>query len=485
MRKPLMGISALALLAVGMLFGCGGGSGTTNNPPPGSGSLVVFGQDAPLCSVVAFDVTLTGATLTPARGGTPVSILSSADAVRVDFASLLGFATVLNFADVPAGTYSQINLALSDPELTVVDGTPPTPTAISTSLTRMTVPVAINPPLVVPENGEAGLMLDFRLLRSVQVDGAGAVTGVVDPVFRATPTVISTLFGHGELDEFYGLVTSVSTTSTIPRFIGSFNLQTARGRTFAVQGTQQTEFEGLTGLSGLETGVFVEVHAFVSADHHIVARHVEVEDREDESEGRAAFVGLVIAVERDSGGNATGFTLFLRRAYPTIDSIPPRSRLRVNLATDTRFSIAALGFHRASQLFNPMTLGVGQHVVAHGHFTAGDPPTLDAAAVYLRRQVVVGNYQPPLLAVGSDGKTGGFSLVPCNPIFQAQPIKVLTFAGTSFEGVSDLNGLSSTDLYAAKGLLFYQQTPGAVNGVTWNPPPPVNVEAAGVVRKLE
>jgi hypothetical protein len=35
--------------------------------------------------------------------------------------------------------------------------------------------------------------------------------------------------------------------------------------------------------------------------------------------------------------------------------------------------------------------------------------------------------------------------------------------------------LSTQPLTIAKGLLFFEQQPGSVNGIVWNPPPPVYV----------
>jgi hypothetical protein len=90
-----------------------------------------------------------------------------------------------------------------------------------------------------------------------------------------------------------------------------------------------------------------------------------------------------------------------------------------------------------------------------------------------------------VFAVGSDGKTGGFALVPCNRLFQGQTVTVLTAFATRFEGVADLNGLSTTKLYLVRGYVLYEQTPGSLNGVSWNPPPPVYVMLAGLVRELD
>ena len=49
----------------------------------------------------------------------------------------------------------------------------------------------------------------------------------------------------------------------------------------------------------------------------------------------------------------------------------------------------------------------------------------------------MGNFNT-LLAAGSDGKTGGFTMTPCGGLFGGQAITVLTYPDTVFTGVSGL-----------------------------------------------
>jgi len=469
-------------LAAVVMFGCGGGS-SIQPVNLGSGSLVLFGGDAPLCNVFSFSVTITGATLTPQNGGAPVSVLPPGQSLTVDFARLLDFTTVLNLASVPAGTYSQMTLTLADPRLTVIDvtQTPPTPVAITTSLTRATVTIILDPPLTVPENGAVGLLLDFHLLRSVQVDANGQVTGLVNPVISVIQTSASGSDGLGRLDDMHGLVKSVTTTSSDPAFTGSFTLQTRAGTglVFTIHVTSNTLFEGVTGLGDLTAEAFVEVDAIVDTSGNIVAKEVEVQGTVEASQGKAAFEGLVLAVTRDGRGNATQFNLFVREEHPDVsDSISLRSALVVNLSGATRFGITRPGMNEAQLVFDPTTVGVGQNVIAHGVFHTGSPNTLDAGALFLRPQVLRGNFTE-LLAVGNDGKTGGFNLAPCSSLFRGQLITVFTFGDTGFFGVSDLNGLSTQRPLHVKGLLFYEPGILTVNGITV-PPPSLVMEARRV-----
>ena len=68
----------------------------------------------------------------------------------MDFARLVEFNTILNLANVPTGTYSQIKLTLANPQLTMIDvfADPPAPVTITTSLvnTRLLPSGANNTP---------------------------------------------------------------------------------------------------------------------------------------------------------------------------------------------------------------------------------------------------------------------------------------------------------------------------------------------------
>ena len=271
MRKHLIGFTFVIVAALAVLS-CGGSSTSQmGTAPVGSGQLAVMGTDAPVCGVASFDVTITGATLTPQGGGTPVSVIDSSNPVTVDFASLMGFNTLLNMASVPAGTYSQITFTfMPNPSLSVFDGTSPDPSEISATLTKTTVTANISPALQVTASGSTGLTLDFRLFQSILTDPTtGQITGQVDPTIRVIPAVITTAGGLGELDDLNGIVETVTTTSSNSSFTGSFTLRVRNKRTFQVNIDSNTKFEGVSDLSGLTQGMFVEVDAKVDPDGNI------------------------------------------------------------------------------------------------------------------------------------------------------------------------------------------------------------------------
>lgn len=473
-KQPLIFLLTLTLVT---FTGCGGngGSATSGFTTTTPGSVAVFASDQPLCDVVSFQVTLTGITLTPQSGGTPVSVLSSGQSTTVDFASLRDFTTLVNLGSAAPGTYSQVTLTLSNPQLKVLDSTqsPPAPTDVSATLDSLTITLNINPALSVASDSTAGLRLDFDLLQSLVTDTNGAVTGEINPVFTATPATISTGTGLGEIEDLHGLVQSVSTTTT-GSFTGSLVIETASGANRTVNLTSSTVLDGATGFGAIQLGTFVEVRGFVDSTGNIVAERLTAEEQEDLSLQQAAFLGVITSVEpRLSSGAVTQFNLLVREEFPEVGSgAPLLSNVTVTLQTTTQYFVTPGEANFAGLTFDATNIGLGQAVVVHGNFlpgTQGVLPVVNASSVYLRLQTVQGNFFK-LLTVGTDGVSGGFDFIPCAELFQNQSFSVVTSSDTSFEGVSTLSGLTVAPTLLVKGLLLYEPTLTSADSVPLTPP---------------
>lgn len=469
---------AFVVLAGTILVGCGSNSVSSAPPytPPASGSVVAFGTDAPVCDVESFVATITSASLVPQGGGQPVALISSTSPATVDFARLVDFTNILSTASVTPGTYSQLQMTLANPQLTAINTatSPPSPLPIATTLTTSTFTVNISPALVVASSATSGLMMDFSLRKSVQVDDNGQVTGTVDPQFTigATTTSGTTI---GEADSLYGIVQATSTSSLPSGFTGSFTLTVAdgTGQTFTVLSDSNTVFEGdgVTSFADLQSGGFVEVDAIVNTSGQIIAQTVDSEEQASPSGQKSAFLGKVINITRDGSGNATSFTLLVDDEIPNLNgSIPLHSGLNVSLSNSTHYHINWQHWNKQSFTFGPSTLGVAEKVAVFGTLGSGSSPTLAANHVFLRPRTVLGNFNT-LQAAGSDGVTGAFTMTPCGALFGAHPITVLTYGDTSFTGVSGLTGLTPAPTLNTRGLLFYEQTSGTTNsGGSWIAP---------------
>lgn len=482
----------VSVTALGILIqaGCGGHGGSETSPiVTAPGTIAVFGGDAPACGVTSFSVTISGLTLTPQSGGSPISILPGGNPLTVDFASLMDFATPFSVSSIQSGTYGALGITLSNPQLTYLDTStsPASFKTIAPTMTSLNVSKAFNPPLVITSNGVSALQLDLNLLNSVSLGSNNQFT--VAPSFTANLATPSGSSGFAEFEELSGIVQTVSVGSTNPSFVGSFTISGPNAPTFTVEVTSSTSFAGVSGLSGLAAGTFVEMTAFLDANANIVANTVVAEEQEDQTSGEAAFTGLITSVTPQSG-SATQFTLLVQGENPDVSSrVALYSPVTVSIASSSTgfgLSASAAGFTGFS--FGAANLAVGQRVVVHGTLPSGSNPTEIATArsVFLELQSVLGNLStnPSTPVATNDGMDGGFTLVPCSPLFQSAPITVLSDQQTVFVGLSNLYSLENPGSYflLVKGLLFYEQNTTTYGVESWIVP--AGVQLATQVHQL-
>jgi len=489
-RKYVLAMASAAAIGVLIQSGCGGRGGVTKLPIVTTpGTIAVFGGDAPQCSnVISFAVTISGLTLTPQSGSSPVSVLTGGQAITVDFASLMDFATMLSVSNVPPNTYDAVGITLSNPQLTYLDTstTPPSLKTIAPTMSSLTINLNLNPAITIASNGTVALQLDFNLLNSVSIGSNNQFT--VTPTFTANLASASGSNGFAEFDDLSGLVQSVSTSSTNSSFVGSFTISSPNAPTFTVHVTSSTTFAGVSGLGGLTAGTFVEMDAFLDSNENIVANTVVAEAQEDQASGEAAFAGLITSVTPPTG-NATQFTLLVGGENPDVSSrVALFSPLTFNIATSTSFGLTAQAADFANFSFGSANLAAGQRVVVHGTLPSGSgtPQTTTARSVFLGLQSVLGNLStnPSTPVTTSDGVDGGFTLVPCSPLFQPAQITVLSAQQTAFLGISNLNSLNNpgTHFLLVKGLLFNEQSTTSFGVESWAVP--ANVQVATEVHQL-
>ena len=484
MKKYMLAVALVAAMGI-LVQGACSGPGFQERIVPATGTLAVFGGDAAQCSVISFTVTITALTLTPQSGSSPVSVLPSGTAVRVDYASLMDFVTMLSLSNVSPGTYTSLGITLANPQLTYLDtsATPPSLKTITPAMTTLTVNLDFTPTITIPSAGSLALQLDFNLLNSVAVGTNNQFT--VTPTFTANVASASGGNSLAQFDDLSGLVQSVSTSSTNPAFAGSFNISSPNAPTFTVNVTNSTSYVGASGLSGLAAGTFVEMSAFLDTNANIVASTVVAEAQENAASGEAAFAGLITSVSPPSG-SAAQFTLLVQEENPDVSSrVALFSLLTVNIApSSTTFGFASPVANFTNFLFGPSNLAVGQRVVVHGTLTNGPGTAQSATArsVFLGLQSILGNLSTnpsTPVNIASDGVDGGFTLAPCSPLLQAMPVTVLASQSTTYEGLAGLSSLTSpgTHFLLAKGLLFYQQSTTSFGVESWVVPAEVQVAA--------
>lgn len=439
---------SLALIVA--LIGCGGGS----NPSLTSSQPGVFitGEDAPVSSVVAFNITIdkimlnTGST----NGSTSVTALSTPTAV--DFGRLVGLRSLLGFNKVAQGTYQSATITFEAsspaPSINYVDltTTPPSLGTAAGVLSSATVTVAFpaGKPLVVGANGLAGLHMDFDLRASLAIDASGnlvinpsgqiAVNPVVDVMAVAASDDL------GQISDFTGNIVSVSGSG--------FVVQGPYGFQLTIDVNANTQFNAGNSLSTLTANGIVSVEGTMQADGSLQAAYVELVTTD-----KAFISGRILAV---SAGPVV--TMFVGEELGTSATIPVDSVYTVNLSGVTQYDICFIDNAFTNQVFSASTLAVGQRIFVGGTYQSN---TFTPDMVSLRRQGVVGSLVPATVSVTS-GNQGSFSMQNDALMSYAAggPFTVFTGNATIFVNINGLAGLStagSTNL-VARGLVVLDQT---------------------------
>jgi len=442
-KKWLSGILFCALAAC--LLGCGGGSMTTPVSQQQSGAVFVTGTDAPLPSVVSFQVDITGMTVSDGMNP-PVSVLNGTQ--TVDFARLNGLRTLLDINTIPAGTYTQVNVTLANPQIGFLNvanpqTNPPTRPTVSTlnsttspaaTLTTSSVTINLAQPLMVNANDIVGLRFEFDLRKSIAVDGTGQITGAVTPNLNLK--AITPSDADAFIDDFVAGVVSVNAGGN------SFVIQGPHGHQFTVNVNGETEIEGNDTLANLTTNSIVEISGTLDRlTHAILADSICIVSQDKFWAG-----GLITFVEPPVG-TATDFDLYVRSVLPANTGFNSGQISTINLTGNENYFIywmhnVFLNSRFSNIFFNSGLLVPGQHVSIAGPFSNG---TVTVKRVVLRQEGHTGTWVVGSTNVGastfqlnSNGLAG---------VLFSGPVTVYVTPFTRFRG--GLNGLSDLQGTAA------------------------------------
>lgn len=449
--KRYLPLSVLLGLIGLTLLGCGGGSGllsTGNSQPP---AVFVTGEDAPLPSVLGFTITLNSITLNSSTGGAPLLTQPTI----VDFARLVGMRSLLGFSSVPADTYTSATFTLTNPVISYLNiGTnPPTVSTINGTLTTTTVTVSFPQALTVGANGLAGLHMDFNLRKSLQVDGTGQITGIVDPQIDIQAVRASD--DGGKITDFNGGLVSVNAAAN------SFVVQGPFGFQVTIDVNNQTQFNSNWNINSLAPPAFVSVQGTMQGDGSILASAVEV------IATTQAFVsGRVLAVNPNSGPAQT-VTMYVGEELPALNGIPVGSVLTLDISQVTQFDICFFDNWFTNILLNNSSLVAGQRIFIGGSYDSASN-TFTPSAVSLRRQGIVGDLVQNSVVI-VNGNQGSFQLQNNFLLgyLLGAPITVQTGNATNFVNINGLAGLQSagaTNL-VVRGLVL--KDPNTAAPVMW------------------
>jgi Domain of unknown function (DUF4382)/Domain of unknown function (DUF5666) len=427
--------------------------------------MFVTGEDAPLASVVGFDVTINSITLNGSNN-TSAQVLSTP--TTVDFARLLGLRSPLAFNSVAAGTYTSATFSLSSPVISYVDMTtnPPTLTTLNATFspttgtsTQTTVTVNFPAAMVVSSNGLAGLRMEFDIRQSVQVDGNGNVTGVVNPTINAAAVQASD--PNAQVTDLTGGLVSVNASGN------SFVIQGPYGHQLTIDVNNSTQFNSGWNINDLAAPAFVGVQGYFQADGSLMASNVEVI-----TTSQSFLSGRVLAINPTSGAVQT-ITMWVGET--SADSVSDSDTIQtINVSAVTQYDVCFFNNLFTNGLFNDSTVIVGQRIFIGGSNSGG---VFTPQMVSLRVQGVYGTLQAGSVNI-VDGNAGSFQLQNNGLIgysLGGGALTVGTFNATLFINTNGLSALQADGAIplVAGGLLFYDQTLGTpvmAAGVVADPP---------------
>ena len=420
----------VSLFAALLLSSCGGGtsSSSTSN---GQASVFTVGTDAPLPSIVSCQLMVTGITIF--NGTTNVSVLSTPQVV--DFAQFNGLHQLLDLNAVPNGTYTSATVMISSPVIGYINVNPPNPPTASTingTLSVSSVTVNFPQPFVLDASDLVGLRMEFDLRQSLQVDGNGQVTGVVNPVFEMN--LLNSTDAGVSIDDFHAGVIGVTGANT-------FTVQGPHGRQWQVTTNDSTVFDDPDiPMSSFTANTIVSLTGTLDpVSHAIDASEVEVI-----SNDKFFLGGLLTYVNPASPQPATQADIYVREELPAISGISDGQIETLSLNGSERYRIGNINLPLTTLLFNNTLLAPGQRVDIGGPLTTSNgTETLTVHRVVLRRQGQSGSWVPGSTMVQS-GNAGSFQLTDdwTAGILLPAPLTVLTTNDTNFINLTGLGALS-------------------------------------------
>jgi hypothetical protein len=274
---------AILVLLIVLSAACGtaikpGPTGPANTAPL---SLTVTDTPPTGVTVLAFEITITGAVLQPGN----VSLTGAP--ITFETQRLLTSPALLTTANVAAGTYTSIAFTVANPSLTVFNGSGSTINGCANgtvcqfkpSISPVQVSLSAAPfPLTITKGTPVGLQADINLNKIVQSDlslllNSSAITVTQLPSIPSTELLTT-------IDDLLGQITALG--------VNQFTVQDAvSGQAFSVSDGGSTVFEGFDQIgcavapqnfSCLKVGQIVSVDANLLGSGTLSAKVVTAED---------------------------------------------------------------------------------------------------------------------------------------------------------------------------------------------------------------
>jgi len=453
MRKSFL-LLAVTFFTVACITGCGGSY--TAPPPSGAqaAQMSVSITDTPPAgvTVLSFEVTVTGASLSP--GG--VDLLAGKTPPRLEVKNLETESAFLSTLSIPAGTYTGLALTFANPELTFLNNTGTALAgcavgAVCEIKPTGTLSSTVNGNFVVTAGMQSGILIDLNLV--------SLLSGTLGVDFSASGAVSATQQtkqAEGELEDLEDVNGILKSPAN-----NQFTLQTTDMGNITVSvdtSTEFSDFESCTAanFSCLVDGQSVEVDLALMGAGTFLAKKVELHDNVAEA-ADDELDGVVSKVD-----SATQFELVVLDELRNVTNVSVGNPVIVTLqSSGATFEVDANGLTVPSNLQQAFTasgdtsqLIPGQVVQVRVRSTSGGPAP---AAIMVTTDRVRLRMTQFTATVSGSVAGNNFSVGALSGIFTSAgvtSIQVQTSSSTNFENVSGASGLADGNIVSSRGLLF-------------------------------
>ncbi len=469
-----IGVAAGAALITAALIvaGCTAANNLTNVGTTINSTAVtvpVTITDAPSDQVVAASLTLNTVVLTDSKGQT-ASILTAP--LTFEATHLDAVQEPLFTPSIPEDTYTSVALTYSNAQVAYLDPTTKQLVLATGTLANSSQTITLPTALTI-NNTTTSLLIDYLVANSVTISGS---TVTVTPQFHVAPAPIAAQPTNGTNGLQCGIKGKVTALGT-----NQFTLTNPEGFSLAIGVNGATQYQGLSGFSGLATGMLVEVDVEMQTNGTLMALRVE----EDVPPNATAqlLVGPVIAV---SGSPATSFTEVVRQKIGPTPTSAAVEKDSITVTGSTQFvlpgrwqNLVVVGVP-FTPTFNASTLFAGQVVAVQTNGVTNNAAT--ALNVTLAPQTVAGTITsilPPVNNVVPNWVKTTIALPSGSwlaTLTGQTTVIVFTPVGCSTSAVCFLQQLSSTapqvgGMVRFNGFLFNNNGTLTMVAVVEGPPP--------------
>jgi hypothetical protein len=443
--------SRICMFAVVLLvfaaFGCGGAMNLTPTGGANTSAVTLTVTDTPPSGVtiLSFEVTVTGATLSPGN----VQLVTNP--VKIEVKQLETEAAFLSTVNVPQGTYSSIAVSFSGAEIAFLNQTGAAigtcqnnsvcqiETSAASTVTYSGAPF----PLAVMAGTSSGLQLDVNLANILSPTlgvNFSALNGLVVTQVATQPA--------GELEDLDDLDGSILSINAVN---SQFTLHTLRGD-FVIGTGSGTEFDfsacTANNFSCLQVGQAVEVDVKIMLGGVFTAKRIELDDQAADNEAE----GVIFKID-----DATHFEIVVLDELGSSSAVNPGNPIVVTLSASPSFQVQSDGLSAPSALQNAFQSATDTSQLLPGQevqlrvksASAGPPIAVTADRVRLRLSQLTANVS----ALASPNFSVG-QLPALFTIAGVSSIHVQTSSKTDFDGVAGVTTLVNGDTVSLRGLLF-------------------------------